>query len=234
MLVKQGKYFWNAEEAVEPSLTTPHRVGTGPKGDALIANGTHGARSLMPPIGNVKHQALGKGSLVGNRAPYKATRNLRDVWIMKTNPWTEVHPAIFPELLAERCIRLGSKEGDLVLDPFAGSGTTGLVARQLGRNSVLMDISEEYCKLMRQRLTKAEATEEAMGNVMARPAQNNSDAPYNLSTTIPIQKSEAMGYDGQTGESRPVNDEWNSPVTTAASGEISVAESSFAAPKEGL
>jgi hypothetical protein len=154
MLVKRRNYFWNREEAREPSKTFPHLVGAGPKGNAFILDGTHGARTkrLMPPIGNVKHQSLGKGTLVGNRAEYKCTRNLRDVWRIPTKPHRDAHIAMWPEALVERCIRCGSRPGDTVLDCFAGSGTTGLVARQLGRNAVLLDISAEYVALMKQRL----------------------------------------------------------------------------------
>jgi hypothetical protein len=204
MLTKRQKYYWNSEEAREPSVCwqngslggghTPskkdgkmkevtmrhsnksgssktekrlstgdllmedgsvkwHPVAVGPKGDALIQDGTHGERArLSPPIGNVKHQQLGNATLVGNRMVMKPTRNIRDVWHINTQPHKENHIAMFPEELVERCIRIGSRPGDLVLDPFAGSGTTGLVARQLGRNSVLMDISEEYVNLMKRRL----------------------------------------------------------------------------------
>jgi hypothetical protein len=190
MLTKQGKYYYNTEEAVEPSIcwekgsfgggVTPSQkdgkmkfmtmkhtnklgssktanrfrnvVGGGPKEDRLITEGIHGKRSLMPPIGNAKHQALGKGTLVGHRMEMKPTRNLRNVWIINTQPHKESHIAMFPEAVPALCIRIGSRPGDVVLDPFAGSGTTGLVARQMGRNSVLLDISEEYVNLMKQRL----------------------------------------------------------------------------------
>jgi DNA modification methylase len=77
---------------------------------------------------------------------------MRDVWSIPTKPHREAHIAMFPEALAERCIRLGSREGDTVLDPFAGSGTTGLVARSLNREFILSDISTEYVELMRERL----------------------------------------------------------------------------------
>ena len=175
ILTKQQVYYWNTEEAVEPAITAPHAVGTGPKGDALIANGTRGERTvnwdwdmrhsnktgasktekrLMPPIGNKKHQALGKGTLVGNRAESKWTRNMRDVWSIPTKPHKDAHIAMFPEELVERCIRIASRPGDTVMDCFAGSGTTGIVARQLGRNSILLDISAEYCRLMKNRLSQ--------------------------------------------------------------------------------
>jgi DNA modification methylase len=161
VLTKQGDYLWNWEAGQEPSVTPWHPVGTGPKGDALLADGTHGARSrgprLMPPIGGKKHQEVGNGTLVGNRVPFRETRNLRDIWRISTKPHKDPHTAMWPEELVERCISLGSRPGDTILDCCAGSGTAGLVARQQARNAVLMDISAEYCQLMKSRLATAAA-----------------------------------------------------------------------------
>jgi site-specific DNA-methyltransferase (adenine-specific) len=64
----------------------------------------------------------------------------------------EGHPAPFPEELPRRCIRLYSFKGDTVLDPFAGSGTTLRVARQLGRNSIGFEINQDYRDLIQQKL----------------------------------------------------------------------------------
>jgi DNA modification methylase len=133
-------------------------IGEGPKGDALIADGTHGKRGRRsPPIGNIKHQALGNRTLVGNRMEIKERRNLHDVWTINTRPHSEAHPAMWPEALVERMIRISTREGDTVLDPFAGSGTTGLVAERLGRNSILLDTSEEYTQLMKGRIAREDA-----------------------------------------------------------------------------
>ncbi|SFN05296.1 DNA-methyltransferase [Thermodesulforhabdus norvegica] len=62
------------------------------------------------------------------------------------------HPAMFPEELAERVIKLFSFRGDVVLDPFNGAGTTCVVAKRLGRKYIGIDISEEYCKKAEERL----------------------------------------------------------------------------------
>jgi site-specific DNA-methyltransferase (adenine-specific) len=64
----------------------------------------------------------------------------------------EGHPAPFPEELPRRCIRLYSFEGDTVLDPFAGSGTTLKVARELGRNSIGYEINSDYVPLIRKKI----------------------------------------------------------------------------------
>lgn len=80
--------------------------------------------------------------------------------------WTDIqgvsdadHPAPFPELLAERLIRMFSFVGDTVLDPFAGSGTTAVAASQIGRNSVSIDVSEKYANLIQKRITDVQAEE---------------------------------------------------------------------------
>jgi DNA modification methylase len=73
-----------------------------------------------------------------------AGRNKRDVWTIPTVPYPGAHFAVFPEALVEPCILAGSAPGDVVLDPFAGSGTAGRVALRHGRSFVGVDISREY------------------------------------------------------------------------------------------
>src|ERR1041385_6226669 len=63
--------------------------------------------------------------------------NLRNCWILGPDISGRGHPATFPRELARRCILLGSKSGDTILDPFGGSGTTGAVAQELGRRAIL-------------------------------------------------------------------------------------------------
>jgi DNA modification methylase len=71
-------------------------------------------------------------------------RNKRTVWTVTTKPYKGAHYATFPPELPEICIKAGTKEGDIVLDPFVGSGTTCMVARNLGRQSVGLDLSFDY------------------------------------------------------------------------------------------
>lgn len=77
--------------------------------------------------------------------------NLRNYWILGPDPNNYGHPAAFPRELARRCIMLGSRESDWVLDPFGGSGTTGIVANQLGRKAVLIELNSEYAESAKQR-----------------------------------------------------------------------------------
>jgi site-specific DNA-methyltransferase (adenine-specific) len=66
----------------------------------------------------------------------------------------ERHPAVFPVGLPEFFMKLFTKPGDIVLDPFAGSGSTGIAAKNLGRNVVLIDRKDEYCDIMEEKLGK--------------------------------------------------------------------------------
>lgn len=76
--------------------------------------------------------------------------NLRNYWILGPDPNRTGHPAAFPRELAERCILLGSREGDCVLDPFGGSGTTGIAANQHLRNAVLIELNPEYVDMVQE------------------------------------------------------------------------------------
>jgi len=70
--------------------------------------------------------------------------NLRNYWILGPDPNSAAHPAAFPKELARRCILLGSRPGDTILDPFSGSGTTGIVAMELRRKAVLVELNERF------------------------------------------------------------------------------------------
>lgn len=79
------------------------------------------------------------------REPHsEVRRNPGDVWSIPTSPFPGAHFATFPVALAERCILAGCKPGGTVLDPFSGSGTTGLAAARHGRRYVGIDLNREY------------------------------------------------------------------------------------------
>ena len=77
--------------------------------------------------------------------------NKRSVWTVNTKPYSDAHFAVFPEKLIEPCIQAGSKVGDIVLDPFFGSGTTGEVAERFGRNYIGIELNEDYKSLQQKR-----------------------------------------------------------------------------------
>ena len=79
-----------------------------------------------------------------------------DVWFMKTASLKEAHFAVFPEDLPGLCIKAGSKQGDIVLDPFMGSGTTALVAQGLGRKWIGIELNPEYIEIIKRRTAQTE------------------------------------------------------------------------------
>ena len=77
--------------------------------------------------------------------------NKRDVWTVAPANYLEAHFATFPTDLIKPCILAGTRPGDVVLDPFGGSGTTGMVALELGRKGVLIELNQDYVKLAQSR-----------------------------------------------------------------------------------
>lgn len=78
-------------------------------------------------------------------------RNIRSVWTIPTHPTPEAHFATYPEDLIVPCIKAGSREGDIVLDPFFGSGTTGKVCIRLGRKYIGCELQENYKPIIDKR-----------------------------------------------------------------------------------
>lgn len=83
---------------------------------------------------------------------YYGRRNKRSVWEVATQPFKEAHFATFPPALIEPCILAGSRAGDVVLDPFIGAGTTGLVAQRLGRRWIGCELNPEYAAMAERRI----------------------------------------------------------------------------------
>lgn len=81
-------------------------------------------------------------------------RRLRDVWDINTQGYPGAHFATFPEELVRRCLLIGSSEGDYVLDPFLGSGTTGQIARENGRSFIGCEVNPAYVDLILGRLAQ--------------------------------------------------------------------------------
>ncbi len=133
LLTKQERYFYDAEAIREPisesSLEDGRLKRTRPNGKPTFA-------------------FIGGHNNCGNS---NGQRNKRTVWTVATQPYSEAHFATFPENLIKPCILAGSRLGDTVLDPFAGSGTTGKVAIELGRKAVLIELNLAYVSMIRYR-----------------------------------------------------------------------------------
>ncbi|MCY1020418.1 DNA-methyltransferase [Pyxidicoccus sp. MSG2] len=102
-----------------------------------------------------KQAFLRHAPAVGGRNPRFEAEKITDIWHFSTASGLDGHGAQFPVALPGRCIALSTKPGDLVLDPFVGSGTTNVAARLLGRRSIGFDISAKYLAIAKARVEKA-------------------------------------------------------------------------------
>jgi DNA modification methylase len=141
LLAKQEKYFYAAEAIREAVSMTEGAIGRRKSFDTSkiikeLVLKANGSRPGGPP---------------GERDPDATHRNKRSVWTVATQPYSEAHFATFPEEIPKLCILAGSKPGDIILDPFAGSGTTGQVAIELGRKAILIELNPQYVGLIRDR-----------------------------------------------------------------------------------
>lgn len=91
----------------------------------------------------------------GNAYHYTGFRNKRDVWTVSIQPYSGAHFATFPEKLIEPCILAGCPDGGVVLDPFNGSGTTGVVSIKNDRNYVGIELNPEYVEMSEKRIADA-------------------------------------------------------------------------------
>jgi DNA modification methylase len=134
LLTKSARYYFDAD-AVREAQVSDHASGNGFKRDARLSyRDDNGAR------GNDEQWQ-----------PSAAGRNIRSVWTIATRPYPGAHFAVFPPELPERCIKAGSPANGMVLDPFGGSGTVGMVANRLSRRAILIDLNPEYLKQQMRR-----------------------------------------------------------------------------------
>ena len=98
------------------------------------------------------------------------TKNKRSVWSVTNKPYKDAHFAVYPPDLIEPCIKAGSEVGDIVLDPFMGSGTTAMVAKALGRDYIGCELHEDYGNLIQKRVQDyvpvKEETQEGCINIL--------------------------------------------------------------------
>jgi DNA modification methylase len=135
LLSKNQKYYYDYEAIKEPvSESTTSR---------LMQN-----IELQQGSNRVPNKTNGNMKAVGNGE----NRNKRSVWTVNTSTFKGAHFATYPQELIEPCILAGSKVGDIVLDPFFGSGTTGQVSQNLGRKWIGCELNKEYETLQNQRL----------------------------------------------------------------------------------
>jgi len=151
LLSKSAKYFYDADAIAEESVTQENR----PNGVVREREYNYESKRNNNPktyLSTERPKGYFKGKH-GDKAfrAVRETRNKRSVWRINTKPYKEAHFAVFPEELPTLCIKAGSKEGDVILDPFFGSGTTGWVAQRLGRAWLGIELNPEYIKIAEKR-----------------------------------------------------------------------------------
>jgi site-specific DNA-methyltransferase (cytosine-N4-specific) len=145
MFTKGARYWYDADAIREES--DPEQQAHNEKYAKVYAAQADRAASTGQP-GNNNSAGI-------HSRPGKPGRNARSVWSISTQPFAEAHFAVMPQEMAERAILAGCKPGGVVLDPFSGSGTTGLAATKLGRRYVGIDLNAEYLDLsLRTRLAQ--------------------------------------------------------------------------------
>ena len=144
LFAKSKSYYYDAAAIAEPvASATIERMKRG-RGLQKYAGGAPGQTVQG------MHRKRAAGEIYVETIP--VFRNKRDVWRINTAPYSGAHFAAFPPKLAETCILAGCPPDGIVLDPFFGSGTAGLVAAQHGRRYIGIDINAEYCRLADERI----------------------------------------------------------------------------------
>lgn len=138
--------------------------------------------------------SLSRNGGPGDMSEGEFTQATLDTWHLPADRTNHGHPATFPVALAERLIRLYTWPGDRVLDPFCGIGTSGLAAVRSGRSWIGVDISNEYCRIARQRLTKAEGSDEIPNNAVTTDISQES-ATFARTLAAVLAEGAAAGGD---------------------------------------
>lgn len=137
LLSKSPKYYFDAEAISEPIVESSVK------------------RSNPPRLGGNKygnHNCVESRTKSGKEWVPTSRKNKRDVWSVSTHGFKGAHFAVFPEELVRPCVLAGSPIGGIVIDPFFGSGTVGVVAQQEDRNFIGIEINPEYVNIAQNRL----------------------------------------------------------------------------------
>jgi DNA modification methylase len=160
LMSKSGRYYYDADAIAEDAIAE----------DAVYADGCNGSSffderdlAVRPTTSRKPRTSVERGGFNGKtnqlegREAFRAirqTRNRRTVWVVPTSPFPEAHFATFPVDLIKPMVMAGSKHGDTVLDPFMGAGTVALVAKELSRQYIGIELNAEYIAMAERRLTQ--------------------------------------------------------------------------------
>lgn len=165
-LAKSERYYFDAAAIAEPAQEWTGAATTFQRENSKRAlpivpgqrYGTHRPNRKQDAVGSRRYAGFNARWDAAEEAGPATTRNKRSVWTVATFPWPEAHFATFPEKLVEPCILAGCPAGGTVLDPFAGSGTTLLVAKRLGRTGIGVELNPEYVAMAERRVNSIPAS----------------------------------------------------------------------------
>jgi DNA modification methylase len=142
---KSKKYLYNADAIREPHVTFT-------EASKMLGGRNHfGKKNGTPENGkNKDNPNLHDGRW--DQAFHPLGRNKRTVWDIPLGKFRDAHFAVFPDALVKNCILAGTNEGDLVLDPFMGSGTTACAAKQFGRHFLGIELIQRYADMTMERI----------------------------------------------------------------------------------
>ncbi|HEO1201114.1 TPA: site-specific DNA-methyltransferase [Streptococcus agalactiae] len=145
LLSKSKKYFYNYEAMKEPmkEISKKRYIRARGKDNKYLKENTGAKRQSI-------NEAREYGEYIGDNVPQ--FRNSRDIWTINTNAFKGKHYAVFPPKLVEICIKAACPNNGLILDPFMGSGTVGMVATKMNREYIGIELNEDYCKMAKERI----------------------------------------------------------------------------------
>lgn len=158
---KNNDYWYDAEAARTPAApSSDTRLAQNVEAQEGSARANGGAKTNGPMKAVTRkynsNKDRGDGGYPWDAAERAAQRengaNLRSVWWISPAQYREGHYAVMPDGMAEICIAAGCPAGGVVLDPFGGAGTTGLVADRMGRSAILIELNPEYAEMARKRI----------------------------------------------------------------------------------
>ena len=161
LLSKSPKYYFDNEAIKEESVGSDPRMI-----DGFVPKSDNGKQKNDPQATTNRKkyrptEAGGGTSMINHNGYFKSDgtpigeagrRNKRDVWNITVSPFTEAHFATFPEKLIEPMILAGCPKDGLVLDIFMGAGTTGVVAKKLGRSYLGIELNRKYIEIAEKRI----------------------------------------------------------------------------------
>ena len=178
LLTKSPRYFVDEAALKEPAVSVTKKAQDMLRGSTALRG-----QATLRPRGKGKlvtapiEQRLTKGfneryATACDAGAVSSMRNRRDVWHIGSQPFKSAHFAVMPEALVDPCVLIGSRFSDVILDPFAGSGTVGVVALRHGRRFIGLELNSEYASIARNRIATSLLDE------VSKPPEDSTSIPF--------------------------------------------------------